>query len=122
MNEFLVPLPPFCLNDTCSVLYSFEYKYSLKVFNEPLPPTPGPSPHPLGEGSPQQGGVVLHDSGSERGRFVCDTCGSECRSAAGLKSHTTAMHQARSADDMTYTLKHTDILAFIQIFLQFVMW
>nr|XP_045625021.1 uncharacterized protein LOC123774609 isoform X2 [Procambarus clarkii] len=46
------------------------------------------------ESSPQQG-VVLHDSGSERGRFVCDTCGSECRSAAGLKSHTTAMHQAR---------------------------
>ncbi|XP_042204515.1 uncharacterized protein LOC121854154 isoform X2 [Homarus americanus] len=50
---------------------------------------------PSGEGSPQQGGVVLHDSGSERGRFVCDTCGCECRSAAGLKSHTTAMHQAR---------------------------
>ncbi|XP_069943249.1 uncharacterized protein [Cherax quadricarinatus] len=47
------------------------------------------------EGSPQQGGVVLHDSGSERGRFVCDTCGSEFRSSAGLKSHTTAMHQAR---------------------------
>ncbi|ROT74195.1 RE1-silencing transcription factor [Penaeus vannamei] len=49
---------------------------------------------PSSEGSSQQG-VVLHDSGSERGRFVCDTCGSECRSAAGLKSHTTAMHQAR---------------------------
>ncbi|XP_042867253.1 uncharacterized protein LOC122250022 isoform X3 [Penaeus japonicus] len=49
---------------------------------------------PSSEGSSQQG-VVLHDSGSERGRFICDTCGSECRSAAGLKSHTTAMHQAR---------------------------
>lgn len=41
------------------------------------------------------GRVVLHESGSERGRFICDVCGSECRSAAGLKSHTTAMHQAR---------------------------
>lgn len=58
-------------------------------------PSLQPAPY-LGEGSSQQG-VVLHDSGSERGRFVCDTCGSECRSAAGLKSHTTAMHQARSA-------------------------
>ncbi|MPC43332.1 hypothetical protein E2C01_036976 [Portunus trituberculatus] len=47
------------------------------------------------ETTQEQGGIVLHDSGSERGRFICDTCGSECRSAAGLKSHTTAMHQAR---------------------------
>ncbi|XP_050714348.1 uncharacterized protein LOC126997343 isoform X4 [Eriocheir sinensis] len=54
------------------------------------------SSHSLsGDTTQEQGGIVLHDSGSERGRYTCDTCGSECRSAAGLKSHTTAMHQAR---------------------------
>ncbi|KAG0714719.1 hypothetical protein GWK47_013572 [Chionoecetes opilio] len=58
------------------------------------------------ETNQEVGGIVLHDSGSERGRFVCDVCGSECRSAAGLKSHTTAMHQARSA----YTFHALEIL------------
>lgn len=52
----------------------------------------------IGDTTQEQGGIVLHDSGSERGRYVCDTCGSECRTAAGLKSHTTAMHQTRFVD------------------------
>ena len=64
----------------------------------------------VGEATQEQGGIVLHDSGSERGRFICDTCGSECRSAAGLKSHITAMHQARSAYPLSYCMRFLGIV------------
>lgn len=61
---------------------------------------------PVGDTSEEQGGIVLHDSGSDRGRYICDTCGAECRTAAGLKSHTTAMHQARFVSSFTGMIKH----------------